>query len=91
MRMLPGWEGQVRRRIHPTMRKVGQDIHDDFVPHVDSGEMTQKKFVRIDAQANVEVGSSAEHAIYEELGTSERPAHPTLEPAARKYRGRYNA
>jgi hypothetical protein len=92
-RMLPGWERQVKTRIRPAMKKLGDEMLAEWLPtiHVDSGEMKGEAYVEVNSDAEITIGTKSDHGIYEELGTSERPAHPTLGPVVRKNRGKRRA
>lgn len=77
--MLQAWQAQ----IQAGMERVAAEALDDLRAsiHVDTGEMRDKAFAMVEVRGTkrtLVAGSAANHAVYEELGTSRRPGHPQI-------------
>lgn len=77
--VLQAWQAQ----IQAGMERVAAESLDDLRAsiHVDTGEMRDKAFATVEVRGTkrtLVAGSAANHAVYEELGTSRRPGHPQI-------------
>lgn len=80
--------GSVKQAIeHDVFEEAGREwVEKDFAPkarqlvHVDTGELRDSIYGTVNPK-NIRVFASAPHAIFEEEGTVERPAHPFMKPA----------
>lgn len=77
--VLQQWLGQVQDGLAAEAAELLADLRASI--HVESGEMRDKAFAEVEVRGTkrtLTAGSAAEHAAYEELGTSRRPAHPVI-------------
>lgn len=77
--VLRAWETQIQAGLEAEAAEVLDDLRSSI--HVDSGDMRDKAFATVDVSGTkrtLRAGSTSDHAIYEELGTSVRPGHPVI-------------
>lgn len=77
--VLRAWEAQIQAGLEQVAEDTLEDLH--VTIHEDSGEMRRQAFATVEVRGTkrtLVAGSSAKHAIYEELGTSLRPGHPQI-------------
>lgn len=73
------WLSQIQDGMQTEATEILNDLHQSI--HVVTGEMRDKAFARVEVagtKRQIVAGSAAEHAAYEELGTSRRPGHPVI-------------
>ena len=78
--VLRAWEAQVEAGMRAEADEVLGDLRSSI--HVWTGDMRRQAFARVEARGGgkrtLVAGSASEHAVYEELGTSRREAHPVI-------------
>lgn len=77
--VLQQWLRQIEAGMEAEAKEILADLKSSI--HVVSGEMRDKAFAEVEVRGTkrtIAAGSAAEHAAYEELGTSRRPGHPVI-------------
>ena len=77
--VLRQWEAQITAGLEAEAAEVLADLRSSI--HVDTGDMRSKAFAEVTVagtKRTLRAGSDSEHAVYEELGTSNRPGHPQI-------------
>lgn len=71
--------GAQREGLEARARIVAAELRANI--HRQTGQMAEQAFARVEEQGGrlvLVAGSTAPHAVYEELGTSRRPGHPVI-------------